>query len=69
MQLEIHCLNRPAELEGQMVNLTVSSLRPVMKRLRRNGIEPGSPKQDPYTGLRCILFQGPDQAAIRIIEG
>ena len=69
LQLEIHCLNRPAELDGQSLNLTVSSLRPVMKRLRGHGIEPGSPKQDPYTGLRCILFQGPDQVTIRILEG
>ena len=68
-QVEIHCLNREEPLHTQTLNLTVSRLEPTVRRLRMNGIEPGKPEQDPYTGLRCIRFQGPDRTEIRVIEG
>ena len=69
LQVEIHCLNREEMPEQQTLNLTVSRLEPTMKRLRMNGIETGEPEQDPYTGLRCIRFEGPDHVRIRVIEG
>ena len=33
-----------------------------------NGIETGQVEQDPYTGLQCIHFEGPDQTVITVIE-
>ena len=69
MQVEIHCLNREAELQPQTLNLTVSRLEPVMRRLRRSGIEPGRPEQDVYTGLRCVRFDGPDGVRVQVTEG
>lgn len=68
-QVEIHCRNRDEALHPQTLNLTVSRLEPAVKRLRMNGLEPGEPEQDPYTGLRCVRFQGPDRTEIRVIEG
>ena len=69
-QVEIRCLNREGlPLNPQTLNLTVSRLEPAIRRLRKNGIETGAPEQDPYTGLRCVRFQGPDRTEIRMIEG
>ena len=43
-------------------------LGPIIRRLKKNGIDPGEVLQDGYTGLRCIEFGGPDGVRIRLIE-
>ena len=68
LQVEIHCMNETGELPEQELTLSVRSLKPVMRRLQMNGMDPGPIGQDPYTGLRCICFQGPDHTHIHVIE-
>ena len=68
LQVEVRCANRPIALPQQTLTLSVHHLWPVMRRLRRNRIEVGEIGQDPYTGLRCIRFDGPDRVQITVIE-
>ena len=67
-QIECHCLNRQETLPAQFLTFSCSRLRPIIRRLKKNGIDPGEVLQDGYTGLRCIEFGGPDGVRIRLIE-
>ena len=67
-QLEIHCSNTTENLKQQSLTLTARHLKPIIRRLNLNGIATGNIQQDPYTGLRCIRFAGPDQVMITVIE-
>lgn len=67
-QIECHCSNRKETLPPQSLTLFCRSLRPIIRRLRRNGIDPGEVTQDVFSGLRCIEFGGPDGVQIRLIE-
>ena len=67
-QVEVHCLNAPEELPAQSLTLSARRLKPILQRLEQNGIEVSPVEQDPYTGLRCIRFDGPDGVQITIIE-
>lgn len=67
-QIEILCSNRAEELNQQSLTLSARNLKPIMKRLNMNGIDTGDIQQDPYTGLRCIHFSGPDKVFITVIE-
>ena len=68
LQVEVHCLNAPAELPAQSLTLSAHRLKPILRRLEQNGIAASAIEQDPYTGLRCIRFEGPDGVQIQIIE-
>ena len=39
-------------------------IRPFVKK---NGIDPGEPVRDPYTGFPCVRFPGPDDTEITVI--
>ncbi|MBQ4435193.1 MAG: VanZ family protein [Clostridia bacterium] len=67
-QVEIHCSNSHEILKEQTLTMTARHLKPIMKRLSMNGIDPGEIVQDQYTGLRCIHFSGPDHVRITVIE-
>ena len=67
-QVEVHCLNAPEELPAQSLTLSARRLKPILQRLEQNGIGVSPVEQDPYTGLRCIRFDGPDGVQITIIE-
>jgi hypothetical protein len=67
-QIEIHCSNTTEVLKQQSLTLTARHLKPIIRRLNLNGIDTGSIQQDPYTGLRCIHFAGPDHVMITVIE-
>ncbi len=67
-QVEIHCLNQEEPIGDQQLTISAKRLKPVMKRLSMNGIEVSAIDQDPYTGLKCIHFYGPDRVFITIIE-
>ncbi len=68
MQMEVRCANRETSLPPQMLTLTVRRLKPVVRRLRENGIPVGEIGQDVYTGLRCVRLEGPDKVQILVIE-
>ena len=68
LEVEIHCLNRPAEIPPQTLALSVSKLTPVVRRLKQNGVTVGEIGQDIYTGQRCVGFDGPDGVRILVIE-
>ena len=67
-QVEVHCSNRRESLPEQTLTMSARKLGPILKRLELNGIEAGPIGQDPYTGLRCIRFSGPDRVRITVIE-
>ena len=67
-QVEIHCSNRKDIVTDQTLTMSAKHLKPIMKRLSQNDIDPGEIEQDPYTGLRCIHFYGPDHVRITVIE-
>lgn len=67
-QMEVRCDNRPEPLPAQAVTLSVRRLNPVIRRLRAGGIDTGEIATDPYTSLRCVSFDGPDQVRITVIE-
>lgn len=67
-QIEIHCSNHAELLKRQTLTLSAKRLKPIIRRLNMNGIETGQVEQDPYTGLQCIHFEGPDQTVITVIE-
>ena len=68
LQVEVHCLNAPGEFPAQSLTLSARRLKPILQRLEQNGIAVSPVEQDPYTGLRCIRFDGPDGVRITIIE-
>ena len=68
LQVEVHCFNAQKELPAQSLTLSARNLHPILQRLEQNGIEVSPVEQDPYTGLRCIRFGGPDNVQIQIIE-
>ncbi len=68
MQLEIHCCNSGDLLPPQTLTLSVRRLKPVVRRMEKNGIRVSGTEQDPYTGLRCVHIEGPDGVRIQIIE-
>ena len=68
MQVEIHCSNREETLPPQTLTLSVRRLNPVLRRLEQCGIRAGEVEQDPYTGLMCVRFPGPDSITVCIIE-
>ena len=67
-QVEFHCENRAEELPPQSLTISVSRLKPIIRRLNANGIETGEITQDAYTGLRCVHFTGPDGVDIAVLE-
>ena len=67
-QIECRCSNQSQALPPQSLTLFCRNLRPIMKRLTKNGVEPGPIGQDVYTGLRCVEITGPDGVRIRLIE-
>ncbi len=67
-QVEVHCSNKKESLPQQTLTLSARRLRPIIRRLRNNGIGVSGIGQDPFTGLRCVHFQGPDQVKITVIE-
>ena len=66
-QVEIHCTNLQETLPRQSLTIAVRRLSPVIRRLQENGIKVSAPDQDPYTGLRCVHFEGPDGVCITVI--
>ena len=68
MQVEVHCVNEGEVLSPQTLTLSVRRLRPVIRRMEENGIPVSDIGQDPYTGLRCVHLQGPDNVTILIME-
>ena len=68
MQVEVHCTNTAEEFPPQTLTLSVKKLRPVIRRMEKNGISVSEIRQDTYTGLRCVELQGPDNVKILIIE-
>ena len=68
LQVEVHCSNRRETLGHQTLTMSARRLRPIMERLKLNGIQVSAMGQDPYTGLRCIHFDGPDGVVITVIE-
>ncbi|MBO6134028.1 MAG: VanZ family protein [Lachnospiraceae bacterium] len=67
-QLEVICLNREINLDRQYLTISAKSLPQIKRRLKENNIETDSFKQDPYTGLRALEFEGPDRVLITILE-
>ena len=67
MQLEVRCANREETLPRQTLTLSVRRIRPVIRRLRENGIDPGPVREDPYTGMRCVRFPGPEGVEITVL--
>ncbi|MBR3494663.1 MAG: VanZ family protein [Clostridia bacterium] len=67
-QIEVHCSNRTDLLPQQTLTFSVRRLRPIIRRLRENGIETGEILQDPYTAQRSIRLQGPDGVSVVFIE-
>ncbi len=67
-QVVVHCLNSEIADREQELTLSCRRLAPIIRRLNKNGIvtEPISP--DPYTGLRCVSFAGPDRVRVTVIE-
>lgn len=68
MQVEVHCTNAAEEFPPQTLTLSVKKLRPVIRRMEKNGISVSEVRQDAYTGLRCVELKGPDNVTIVIIE-
>ena len=66
-QVEFRCTNGGERVGRQALQLSARRLGPVAERLRRNGIDPGEPIPDPYSGLPCIRFTGPDGTEIGVI--
>ncbi|MBR6707621.1 MAG: VanZ family protein [Clostridia bacterium] len=67
-QVVVHCLNSEFADREQELTLSCRNLGPVIRRLNRNGIRTEKISLDPYTGLRCVSFDGPDRVRITIIE-
>ena len=67
-QVEFHCSNLHEDLPEQTLTMSAKRLRPILNRLSKNGIKASPVGQDPYTGLRCISFSGPDHVRITVIE-
>lgn len=67
-QVEIHCSNANEIISEQQLTISARKLKPILKRLTRNGIDVSPIDQDPYTGLRCVHFYGPDHVWITVIE-
>lgn len=67
-QVEIRCANRQETVPPQTLTLSVRRLKPVIRRMRGNGIPVSEIGQDVYTGLRCVRLQGPDGVGILVIE-
>ena len=68
LQVAVHCVNHALTRENQGLTLSVRKLRPILRRLEENGIPTGPVTQDPFTGLRCVCFSGPDNVRITVIE-
>lgn len=68
LQVEVHCLNAQEELPPQNLTISAHQLNAIIRRLEQNGIDVSPIEQDPYTGLRCVRFEGPDGVRILIIE-
>ena len=68
LQVEVRCANQAEAVPPQTLTLSVRRLKPVIDRLRQNGIEVSEPEQDVYTDLRYVRFTGPDDVQILIIE-
>ncbi len=66
-QVEFRCTNGAGCAGRQVLQLSARRLGPVLERLKRNGIDPGEPVRDPYSGLPCVRFPGPDGTEIRVI--
>ena len=67
-QIEIRCSNRQETLPQQYLTISARNLEKIQKRLIDNGISPSPFSQDPYTGVRCLSFFGPDRIQITILE-
>ena len=68
LQVEVHCLNAPGEFPAQSLTLSARRLKPILQRLEQNGIAVSPVEQDPYTGLRCLTFEGPEKMHITFIQ-
>ena len=67
-QVEVHCSNRTEALPQQTLTISARRLKPIIRRLRLNGVSVSGIGQDVYTGLRCVHLQGPDGVRITVIE-
>ena len=67
-QVEIICFNKRKMIPIQYLTISARNLTKIKKRLEQNGIEVGEFRRDPYTGLRCLSFNGPDRVCITVIE-
>ncbi len=66
-QLELRCW--PGEDPGdQYLTISVNNLAKVRKRLKKIGFETEDFQSDPYTGLRCLTFEGPEKMHITFIQ-
>ena len=66
-QVEFRCLNSGESIGRQAFSISARRLRPIIGRLKKNGIDPGEPVRDPYTGFPCVRFPGPDDTEITVI--
>ena len=67
-QVVVRCLNTESVDRDQELILSCRRLGSVIRRLNRNGIATEEISPDPYTGLRCVSFTGPDRVRVTIIE-
>ena len=68
-QMEVFCSNDPVQtLPRQNLALSVRGLDRVIRRLEENGMPVEKISEDPFTGQRRILLQGPDGVHIHILE-
>ncbi|MBQ3392926.1 MAG: VanZ family protein [Lachnospiraceae bacterium] len=67
-QVEIRCSNKAEDLPEQNLVISVTRLKRVRERLEMNGIHPGPMTRDPFTGLACFSWEGPDHVRISVLE-
>ena len=67
-QVVVHCLNTEGIDREQELTLSCRNLVPIIRRLNKNGIATEKILPDPYTGLRCVSFTGPDRVRVTVIE-
>jgi catechol 2,3-dioxygenase-like lactoylglutathione lyase family enzyme len=67
-QAEFRCDPDAPVPEGQELVFTASKIPSILKRLRMNGIDVRTDYEDPCTDRRALVFGGPDQVKITILE-
>ena len=67
-QAEFRCDPSFPVPEGQELVFTASGIPAILKRLRMNGIEVRTDYEDPCTDRRALVFRGPDQVTVKILE-